>query len=185
MKRTKRALFSGVLLLVVLSMLLFGITSGADAASVVCGKWTIVPAGSMNSSLQAVTALAANDVWAVGWSTGHKYTPTYTEHWDGTQWTTIPSPSIKGQVNELNAVSADASNDVWAVGYYGPLAGTPAQSLLEHWNGTQWSLAARPHVPNTYGTFLEGASALPDGTVWAVGVYYGRGNNGGFNGYMC
>ena len=181
MKRTKRALFSGVLFLIVLSMLLFGMIGGANAASsraanaapATCGKWTIVPSGSTIVSLQAVTALAANDVWAVGSGRGTHYVPTYTEHWNGTQWTTVASPSVKKQVNLLFAVSADASNDVWTVGYYGPLSGTPAQALIEHWDGTKWSIVPNP---NESGSALYGVAAITPDNVWAVGSYGTNGN---------
>src|SRR5689334_14558799 len=66
---------------------------------------------SLYVSLWSVAAVSANDVWAVGQSSNH----TLTEHWDGTRWSVVPSPS--GSYDFLEGVAALASNDVWAVGY--------------------------------------------------------------------
>ena len=52
------------------------------------------------------------------------------------QLNTVPSPNIGTDSNLLQGVSALSSNNVWAVGY----AGNPAQTLIEHWNGTVWSV---------------------------------------------
>ena len=62
---------------------------------------------------------SADDVWAVGsyGDAGHSQSWTLTEHWDGTQWSIVPSPSVAA--GSLNAVTATAANDVWAVGAAG------------------------------------------------------------------
>lgn len=47
------------------------------------------------SYLNAMAAVAANDIWVVGWASPLSYDPakTLVEHWDGTSWRIIPSPN--------------------------------------------------------------------------------------------
>src|SRR5436189_3074016 len=67
---------------------------------------------------QGVAALAANDVWLVGYYPSDSRLLTLVEHWDGTQWSIVPSPNTAAGNNYLLAVIAVGPNDVWAVGYY-------------------------------------------------------------------
>ena len=60
--------------------------------------------------LFGVTAIAPNDVWAVG-DNGQM------QHWNGAAWSrvTAPYPDLGGRFNSVAAASA---GDVWAVGSY-------------------------------------------------------------------
>jgi hypothetical protein len=59
-----------------------------------------------------------------------------TWHWDGSSWTSVPSPS-PCPTTTLRAVSVDSPTDAWAVGDCAtPTADTP---LVEHWNGRLWA----------------------------------------------
>jgi hypothetical protein len=74
-------------------------------------RWSLIPnAGGLDEFLFGVTAIAANDAWAVG-DNGQ------TQHWNGTDWSriTAPYPGIGGR---FNGVAAMSSGDVWAVGSY-------------------------------------------------------------------
>ncbi|HEX4654024.1 MAG TPA: hypothetical protein VH227_07225 [Candidatus Udaeobacter sp.] len=51
-------------------------------------------------------------------------------HWDGTNWSTVPSPN-PATYSGLYAVAARAPADVWAVGYY--YSGNSQRTLIEHW----------------------------------------------------
>ncbi len=125
-------------------------------------SWSIVPSpspGTYNGNvLNAVDAVSANDVWAVGWyqsgSTGQEG-GALTMHWDGTAWTVVPNPSRWA----LHGVTAISSNDVWAVG---------EQSIL-HWNGTSWSSVAFPPPPGDSYQVLQAVSATSASDIWAVG----------------
>jgi hypothetical protein len=55
-----------------------------------------------------------------------------------------------------------ASNDVWPVGSQ-TVSGT-AKTLIEHWDGTSWSLLTTPS--RVFG--MDGVTALGDGTVLIV-----------------
>jgi hypothetical protein len=84
------------------------------------------------------------------------------QHWDGTNWTVVASPSLPTP-NELTAVSAVAANDVWAVG-----GNSGGQALTQHWDGSTWSVIPNPN-PGTFNR-LFGVAAISSNDVWAVGV---------------
>ncbi len=112
--------------------------------------------------------LSANDVWAVGQSTTYSpcnpcQTVSMTQHWDGTRWTQIPNPPSAASYSALNAVSAISPNDVWAVGS-SRTSGGAFQTLVEHWDGTQWALVPTPDMAG--GTSVS-ARRVDD--VWASG----------------
>jgi hypothetical protein len=74
--------------------------------------WSVIPSpnagpAAFSSQLTAVTAVASNDVWAVGFTTD-----TLVEHWDGNHWGIVPSQSGGG----LWGVAAVNARDLWAVG---------------------------------------------------------------------
>ena len=57
---------------------------------------------------------------------------------------------------------------MWAVGYTITTDGTnqPDRTLIEHWNGSTWSVVASPNVGGN-DNLLNGVAAAGD--VWAVG----------------
>ena len=148
-------------------------------------SWSIVPSpnvGSFGNWLTAVAAVAANDVWAVG--SANNSATTLVLHWDGSTWRVVPSPSAANwQENSLNGVAAIASDDIWAVGtsykdsYLGEDVYTSSVTLIEHWDGTAWSIVASPNpgtADNYYHTTtneLDGVAAVSTSDVWAVGEY--------------
>jgi hypothetical protein len=106
-----------------------------------------------NSSLSAIAATAADDVWAVG-SLASKHVGLI-EHWNGTKW----SPTRVACHCVLNAVTARASDDVWAVG-------DGRQAVIEHFDGTTWTQVA---VPELVHPSLQAVSADAPDDAWAVG----------------
>jgi hypothetical protein len=148
--------------------------------------WTIVstpvpaaPAGSTftGSTLTAVSARSASDIWAVGNFTTIKGTNvstfTLTMHWNGSAWTILPSPNPAvptptGADQSLNGVVEIAPNDVWAVGGTTDLTGfQPARPIAMHWNGTAWSLAS---LSNPGNGGLTAVTATSSTSVWAAGT---------------
>lgn len=151
-------------------------------------SWSIVasptPSGSVSNALYGIAAVSANDIWAVGQTTPNNGTSMpppqpLIEHWNGTTWSLIASPAISGtifNVTTLRAVTALTSNDIWAVGgVYS--SSTGLQMLVEHWNGSQWSVIPDPV---TGGSGLNSLVAFSDTNVWAVGI--GPGSNSAVNG---
>jgi len=131
--------------------------------------WSIVASPNPNdflNALNAVAASAADDVWAVGYTsdgTGYK---TLALHWNGASWQTVDTPSPGDPNNELLAVVAAGPDDVWAFGY-GGISADNGQTLALHWDGSAWSAVARPDAANGA---LSAAARLPGGDIWAAGA---------------
>jgi hypothetical protein len=132
--------------------------------------WQIVPSPNGGEPddqniLYGVSALASDDVWAVGSSR-----LALAMHWDGTEWSIVPLPDTGPNYSILYAVDAVASNDVWAVGISNP---DGQETLTMHWDGTEWSIIPSPNIGKPAHNFLYGVSALASDDVWAVGYYEG------------
>lgn len=136
--------------------------------------WSVVPSpnrpNDVISELHSVSAASANDVWAVGSSQdGGAPSRTLIEHWDGTQWSIVPSPNPDTQLNELRGVAALSANDAWAVGYRGGTHNeTPLETLILHWDGTSWRQVPSPNVP-AGANQLSAITAISPNDIWAVG----------------
>jgi len=135
--------------------------------------WSLVPSPNVgpevDNGLAAVTAIASDDVWAVGTQQPTSLTAphTLTLHWDGTAWSIVPSANTRQTSgNHLLAVAAVASDDVWATGF------TPSIALAEHWDGNSWSLVSTPLITGASSPSVSGAVALANGDVWAVGQFF-------------
>ena len=141
------------------------------------------PPGPVEGDLTTVSASSASDVWAVG-----TYDPAfssqsydnYSVHWNGSAWTEVPMPVVSSsdalldyQINSIDAISP---TNVWAAGesgdnvadfYASGGGGTPAKTLIEHYNGTSWSIVSSPATgPAAALTSVTSTSAS---NVWAVG----------------
>jgi len=133
--------------------------------------WSVIPSPNVgpevDNNLAGVSAVASNDVWAVGTQQPTSLTDPHTLilHWDGTAWRIVPSPNDGGSTvdNHLLAAAAVASNDVWATGFSG--FGT----LAEHWDGVKWSVVPTPSIAGSEPLFLPSVVALGSNNVWAVG----------------
>src|SRR5437870_4001396 len=126
-------IFSLLLLVTVggVSWLHFG--SVSTHASKSAPTWHIVasPNPGPGSSLNAIKAISATNVWAVG-SLGSS---ALIEHWNGKQWSLVSSPTV-GTGSSLSSLTALSATDIWAVGTLSNSSLT--QPLIEHYNGTQW-----------------------------------------------
>jgi hypothetical protein len=141
--------------------------AGARALAQSCGQWGIVdsPSPGTMDELDSIVAISPQDVWTVGNYIGTQgYNQALIEHWNGRRWINIPSPNPGPARSYLQGVAAFSSNDVWAVGGTNAANWANPGTLIEHWNGTSWSI-----LPSTAGT-LSGVSVLSSNNVWAVGV---------------
>jgi hypothetical protein len=138
-------------------------------------QWSIVssPNQPAANALYSITALSRNNIWAVGSAlTSDVTSDTLVEHWDGVRWSIVPSPDGGSFNNFLNSVAAASATSVWAVGSYSPQASggsVPSDTLIEHWDGTQWSVVASQNVAGAPGSFLSGVAVVSPRDVWAVG----------------
>ena len=77
------------------------------------------------------------------------------------------------KMTQLAAVAAITPDDVWAVGSTSRTGeGQPTETLVEHWDGTSWSIVPAPDVGNLTaagGDRLTAISAASSDDIWAVG----------------
>jgi hypothetical protein len=127
-------------------------------------SWKVIrtpKVGSGSNTLYAVTAVASNDVWAVGESSDQG---AYVVHFDGSSWSVVPNAAPPGSESELLSVAAASSSDIWAVG------SVNGATLTERWNGSSWSLVPSPNGPKP-SNVLSAVSIDATG-AWAVGASY-------------
>jgi hypothetical protein len=117
--------------------------------------------------LNDVATISPTDAWAVGQLNNSGYPKTLIEHWDGTSWTIVPSPS-PGLSDYLYGVSAAAPGDVWAAGDYSPPGNQGLQPLYLHWDGTSWQHVDGGSI-SFFGGVIYGITATSPSDVWAVG----------------
>jgi len=84
-------------------------------------RWSLAttPNGAGNDSeLQAVKTLAPNNAWAVGYyyKAAAGIYQTLIEHWNGSAWAIVPSPTAGKFGGALLGVDAVSANDIWAGG---------------------------------------------------------------------
>ncbi len=153
--------------------------------------WKRIPSPNIadeNNQFTSISALSANDIWAVGTSNGYEGSLlTLTEHWDGSRWSIVSSPDPSRSRNALSSVAAASSNDVWAVGALEPAQpSTPlttaggykqafdrviieTDGLIEHWDGQSWRAASFPRLGQHQ--ILSSITAYSSQDVWAAGTY--------------
>lgn len=120
-------------------------------------------------TIESASALASDDIWAVGGAHGPDFTPhSYITHWDGTSWQHVPGPT-PGFYNRLYAVEAIAPDDVWAAGYYQD-ATSGYKHLYLHWDGSSWTQVDAPgggktllHRPASGDVIAAGGINTTDG----------------------
>ena len=141
------------------------------------GSWTVIPSpnqGTRDNELYGIAAASPSAIWSVGSYNAGPYTNslrTLTESWNGTSWTVVSSPNPAtntGDYDALQGVAALSPSNVWAVGYSGCSSCYGDQSLIEHWNGTSWSIVSNPNPYTTQD--LYGIAAVSASDIWAVGL---------------
>ena len=146
--------------------------------------WTATAIRTNDAFLFGASADATNDVWAVGFIGPENDTSkTLVMHYDGTNWKKVPSPSVGTGASQLNGVVAVVPNDAWAVGFSrgGAAQTAPTLTLIEHWDGTSWSVVPSPNVgPNSIyqSNRLEGITAVSANDIWAFGSYFAASGSG-------
>lgn len=131
-----------------------GLAPGADASSVVYrwngSSWTRIPVMGM-TSLQGVTVLAPNNVWAFGNSGTF---PDDVFHWNGSKWQFYINNDT-GFIPE--GLSASAANNVW-------ISGSKDGVAAYRWNGSSMNAVSMPHP--AYDNAGPGVTAVSPTSVW-------------------
>jgi hypothetical protein len=126
------------------------------------------------ASLYDVVALAADDAWRVG----SEFRPTkkgrdftLAEHWDGSGWTTVPTPNASNHDNGLRSVWAANSTDIWTVGIYETSVFPDIfRPLVLHWDGFTWDRVKVPLPDDCTTCALTRVTGSGPDDVWASGV---------------
>jgi hypothetical protein len=139
-------------------------------------SWSIVPSPNPATGvpgdedvLTAVGGTGPKDLWAAGWETDETRSTIFLllEHWEGTSWSAVPSPTPIMSAEFASSISAVSSNDVWAVGVDET---GQRRTLAAHWDGHVWSIVPTPNVGSgTVQNLLTGVSTDANGDVWASG----------------
>ena len=161
---------------------IWGIGLGHEALHWDGQTWSTVPLADPGTTywhLEAVSALAPDDVWAVGnTATGHSG-GSLVEHWDGSSWSVVQAPSpppdtlTADAYPSLSAVDAVSPTDVWATGQTENVAPVgQSNTVALHWDGSSWTRTPTPDVAAQDGDFghLLGVAAVASDDVWAVGI---------------
>ncbi|MCW2869735.1 alkaline phosphatase family protein [Actinacidiphila oryziradicis] len=138
--------------------------------------------GKGDNTFGSVAAVSPTDVWAVGnylpdaAGSNKDATLSMAAHYDGTRWTSTPTPNSGPNFNTLFGAAATPGR-AWAVGVALD-SQYQAHSLVEAWNGSAWKIAATPKL-NTQRDILYSATAVSASDVWAVGEQQDRGGRFG------
>ncbi len=152
-------------------------------------SWSIVPSptptgpGVQGAVLQGVTCVSATSCVAVGFSTDNTGAnlQAVIEQWDGSTWTLVPGADTGQAFEQLSGVTCVGADDCWAVGNAGPVQQNPNflpifpgavgdQGLIEHWDGSSWSVAPSATEPSPNGGFLYGVTCVSSSDCWASGA---------------
>lgn len=138
-------------------------------------------AGNTSQATLGVSAIATNDVIAVGTtpgvvlSEGGQIPPSpFATRWNGTLWTPTQLPYVDGVkgfgATSVRAVDARNATDAWAVG------STGKGTYVAHLDATGWTQTPSPDAATNYTSEfvhndLFGVSARAADDVWAVGEH--------------
>lgn len=125
-------------------------------------SWTDVDVprvANRHHELSDVVAISTDDVWAVGdyRNIGGQFRAV-TYHWDGEQWSHVPSPIEDLLSSGLEDIAATGPDNVWAIG-----SASGVGVVVMRWDGAQWSLMPAP--PNYGGSLV----VTGPNEVWASG----------------
>lgn len=151
-------------------------------------RWSVVPSpdalpvGRAQNKLLAITAIAANDIRAVGEVQGLPSGRwTLIEHWDGQHWQLVPDQGNQFQKGTLLSVIAFSAGNVRVAGNAlivgGPM---PTSELLEHWDGRRWQ--ATISAP---GLTIVSRSALSSTDIRDVGNVGNAQGQMAISGILC
>src|SRR5229473_2962006 len=141
-------------------------------------SWQVVSSpnpGSQYNYLNGAIAVSGSNAWVVGTyqsSNSSSNLQTLTERWNGKKWSVVLSPSPGSWNNSFSSVArVPGTNQLWAVGITSNSDYQNNLTLIEHWDGTSWSVVSSPTVGTSY-SYLEEIARVPGTShVWAVGFY--------------
>jgi hypothetical protein len=82
-------------------------------------------------------------------------------------WNVVASPN--NGYSSLSGIATITANNIWAAGTSHPSNKIYSKTLIEHWDGTSWSIVPSPNVP-AVSNALYGITAVSATDIWAVGT---------------
>jgi hypothetical protein len=98
--------------------------------------WTVTPTGNADALFGGLSCTAGPRCVATGNTIPGRV---FSEVWHGTAWRIVRPAPIGSGGAALAGVSCVSASDCWSVG--SRFNGVDVFSLIEHWNGTAWSIA--------------------------------------------
>ena len=130
------------------------------------------PPGLSDVSFSSASAASGTDAWAVGTNEnlGANAAP-IAVHWNGTTLAPVAMAAPSGLSGTITGVLDLSPSDAWAVGRTTDLSTDVSRTLIEHWNGTAWSIVPSPNPDTGAGAndelfAIDGVSSTD---IWAVG----------------
>jgi PKD repeat protein len=161
-----------------------GTTYGADQLFVTePPQWIVAdmpqpPNSGNGEEAYGVSCLASEECVAVGgnWSLDVHTRVPLAEHWDGREWSTMPTPYPDGldegwqheRYAVLRGVSCVSASSCIAVGQYRGLSDV-VEPLAEQWDGSEWSMLPVPKPAGSMGALLKDVSCVSANQCTAVG----------------
>ncbi len=154
-----------------------------------------VPSGQKFDQFNSVTCSSASDCWAVGFAGPNQlqnnFLPNvapnvagaqaFIEHWNGADWNIVPAPAATAPDGTYLAdVTCSSPSECLAVGATMGADGNPSTTLVDRWNGADWSTSPSPN-PDNPADVLTDVTCLGTSDCWAVGasgVHSGPNSNG-------
>ena len=135
--------------------------------------WSTVPlpdTGFSAGSGESLSASSASDIWLAGTSVNATTGATVAEalHYNGTTWSVVAMQQPGTNTPTIAAVTDISAGNAWAVGEdIGATSAPGGSTLIEHWNGSAWSIVPSP-TPGAYPG-LTGVAGRGASDVYAVG----------------
>jgi hypothetical protein len=135
-------------------------------------SWNVVasPNPGKSDSLNGVAVVSPITSWAVGQYVSSSTFQTLIERWNSGFWSVVASPNVGLKDNILHGVAVVSATNSWAVGQYTTSSGV-YQTLIEYWNGTNWSVVASPNVGTSHNALYGAAAVMGSSNAWTVGYY--------------
>lgn len=132
-------------------------------------SWKVIPSpnpGAGDNLLSSVTAVSANNIWAVGSYSNQDIglDKNLILHWNGHSWRQVASPNPGSEFDDLNTIRQVSATNIWIVGAYSG-SDFHDRSLILHWNGHGWKKVPSPN-PGKNSDALSGLAIASPSSIW-------------------
>lgn len=136
-------------------------------------KWSIQTTSdpsSYDNYLAGVSCVSATDCSATGQAGNSpvEQSATVAEVWNGSTWSVESTPNPNGSSEAFFNTDTCTTSGCEGVGTYISSVGS-AETLIEEWDGTSWSIASSPDPIGVIGNELEGVSCVSSNWCSSVG----------------